>query len=107
MKQHPKYGVELVSRIRAVDQEILDGIMFHQERWDGTGYPYGLKGKQIPPLARISSIIDAYHAIISDRPYKKASSVPDALKEIIRCSGTQFDPKVVDAFMELYKDGKI
>jgi two-component system, cell cycle response regulator len=68
------------------------------ERWDGSGYPDGLKGEEIPLGARVVAVCDAYDAMVSDRPYKAAMTVDAALTELRRCAGSQFDPAVVDAF---------
>jgi len=76
-------------------------VRAHHEKYDGTGYPDGLKGREIPVGARIMAIADAYDSITSERPYRKASSHRRAVKEIINCSGTQFDPEVVEHFLEV------
>jgi len=76
-------------------------VLAHQEFFDGTGYPRGLRGEQIPLGARIFSIADAMDAMISDRPYRKALPMSHARDEIRRCSGTQFDPKVVEVFLSI------
>ncbi|MFW5981480.1 MAG: HD-GYP domain-containing protein, partial [bacterium] len=73
------------------------------ERWDGKGYPLGKKGLEIPLLSRIIAIVDAYDVMTNGRPYKKAISHQEARTELQRCAGTQFDPDVVRAFMELDK----
>jgi HD-GYP domain-containing protein (c-di-GMP phosphodiesterase class II) len=80
---------------------IADWILKHQEHWDGQGYPLGLSGQDIPVECRILAIIDAYDAMTSDRPYRKAMSNQDAIAEIRRCSGTQFDPELVEKFIEM------
>ena len=80
---------------------IATNILHHHERRDGTGYPKGLKGKEIPILSRIISIIDAYDAMLTERPYKKAMTKEEAIKEIKRCAGTQFDPKLVERFLKI------
>ena len=74
-------------------------MLHHQERFDGTGYPGGLSGDDIPLGARIIAAADAYHAIISDRPYRSRRPHDDAVDELRRCSGAQFDPRVVDALV--------
>jgi HD-GYP domain-containing protein (c-di-GMP phosphodiesterase class II) len=76
-------------------------VLSHQEYFDGTGYPRGLKGEQIPLGARIFAVADALDAMISDRPYRKALPVSHAREEIQRCSGTQFDPTVVEVFLAM------
>jgi HD-GYP domain-containing protein (c-di-GMP phosphodiesterase class II) len=76
-------------------------IRAHQEHWDGRGYPDGLRGDAIPLGARILAVVDAYGAIIDERPYKKARSHAEAVAELKRCAGTQFDPQVVEAFLQV------
>ena len=78
---------------------IAEDILCHHERWDGKGYPYGLTGEQIPMASRILSVVDTFDVITHDRPYKKSFSEQEALHEIKRCGGTQFDPHIVDAFI--------
>ncbi len=77
----------------------MAGVTSHHERYDGKGYPDGLKGNSIPLSARILCIADAFHAMISTRPYRVAMSQEDALAELTRASGSQFDPTIVDAFI--------
>lgn len=79
---------------------IADGALYHHEKYDGTGYPNGLSGENIPLAARIIALADAYDAITSDRVYRKRLEEEEALKEIKEMAGTQFDPKVVEAFCE-------
>ncbi len=78
---------------------IADYILSHHERWDGKGYPRGLKGEDIPLLSRILSVADAYDAMTEDRVYRKAMSKEDAIEEIKRNAGTQFDPKIAKQFL--------
>jgi HD-GYP domain-containing protein (c-di-GMP phosphodiesterase class II) len=85
---------------------IAEGILSHHEYWDGTGYPRGLKGEQIPVLARILAIVDAYDVMTNGRPYKKAISHDEAIAELRRCAGTQFDPRLVQLFIETFNDRK-
>lgn len=80
---------------------IADWILMHHERWDGTGYPLGVKGEDIPLECRILSVVDSYDAMIEDRPYRSALSHEEAKKELLRCSGTQFDPYIVEKFLEI------
>ena len=80
-------------------------IKYHHERFDGTGYPAGLKGENIPLDARIMAVADSFDAMISDRPYRKSAlPVNEALEELKRNAGTQFDPKIVEVFLELQKN---
>ncbi len=105
MRTHPLVGAQIVTPIRLLGDSV-DVVRFHHERFDGGGYPHGLKGTDIPLSARIFSIVDAFDAITTDRPYRKAQSPEDALAEIQRCAGTQFDPEVVEAFSLLAEADK-
>ncbi len=100
IKKHPEIGYRIASQSPELIL-IADSILSHHEKWDGTGYPRGLKGDKIPFAARIISVLDAFDAMTNDRPYRKAIGRDRAMDEIIRCSGTQFDPKIVSAFIEL------
>ncbi len=82
---------------------VLPIILYHHEKYDGSGYPSGLVKEQIPLGARIMGVVDAFEAMISERPYRKQLNIPEAVEEVTHNSGTQFDPKVVKAFRELYK----
>ena len=81
--------------------EIADGILCHHEKWDGTGYPNALKGEEIPLIARIIACVDSHDVMVNDRPYHKGMPEKEAIAELRRCSGTQFDPSVVEAFTKL------
>jgi len=105
VKTHPEIGYRIAKSIPALIH-IADGILFHHERWDGKGYPRGLKRKEIPKIARYISIIDSYDAMTTKRPYKKAVTKQEALKEIIRCSKTQFDPELAALFVEIMQENK-
>ena len=85
-------------------KDIADEILHHHERWDGMGYPDGLSKETIPLLSRIVSVVDSFDAMISDRPYRKRMSVNEAIEELKRNSGTQFDPRVVSEFIPLVED---
>lgn len=100
MHRHPVYAKEMLSAIPFL-KPALDIPYCHHEKWDGTGYPRGIKGKKIPLPARIFSIVDVYDALLSDRPYRKAWKEDDTLAYIKDQSGKQFDPKVVEAFLQL------
>ena len=79
-------------------------ILQHHERWDGQGYPQGIAGSSIPLSCRIISIVDTFDAITNDRPYRQALSDTEAIAEIIRCAGSQFDPDMVDSFVEMMQE---
>lgn len=98
MKTHPRIGAELVQGIFPLRQA-AEIVAQHHERWDGRGYPNGLKGEAILLEARILSVVDAYDAMTTDRPYRKALSAEVACEELNRFSGTAWDPDVVDAFL--------
>lgn len=98
MRQHPGWGVRLVASHPA-DPEVSGMVLHHHERFDGKGYPEGLAGDRIPILARVLSVADAYDAITSDRPYRRAAGHRRAVREILAGAGSQFDPAVVQAFL--------
>jgi len=100
MREHCYLGYKLVQRIPVL-REAADIVYSHQERFDGSGYPRGLKADQIPLGSRIFSVADTLDAITSDRAYRPAQSIDAARQEIQRCSGTQFDPEVVNVFLEM------
>ena len=105
IRDHPAKSVELIRPVEFL-RPILPTILYHQERYDGTGYPSGLKKEQIPLGARVMAVVDAFEAMTRGRPYKKTLSIADAIVELEQNSGTQFDPKVVNAFVELSKQKK-
>ena len=98
-KHHPNFGVEILEPIAFLNPIIL-AIKHHHEKWDGKGYPDGLKGEEIPLFARILAVADAFDAMTSNRAYRKAMSYKVAIGELQRCSGTQFDPKVIQYFID-------
>ena len=100
MRKHCQIGYDMLIRIPFL-RDAAEIVLAHQEFFNGTGYPRGLKGEQIPLGARIFTIADSLDAMISDRPYRKALPMSHARDEIQRCSGTQFDPKVVEVFMSI------
>jgi len=100
IRTHPYVGVQIVKPIKPL-WKIVPWIYYHQERWDGKGYPEGLKGEAIPEASRIIAVCDAYNAMVTDRPYRKAMSQKEAIEELEKNAGTQFDPKVVSAFIRV------
>jgi len=106
IKEHPQRGVKILEHIKELKQAIL-GVRYHHERFDGKGYPEGLKGNKVPLIAAVISVADVYDAMTTDRPYRKALSKEAAIKEIKKYSGTQFNPVVAKVFVELCKEGKI
>jgi HD-GYP domain-containing protein (c-di-GMP phosphodiesterase class II) len=102
MKQHPELGFRILADVSSM-KTITDGMRFHHERPDGHGYPLGLKGDEIPMVARIISVADTFDAMTSNRPYRKGLEYEVAFEEIVRNRGTQFDEKVVDGFVRAFK----
>ncbi len=100
MKTHVERGFHLASQIPSLAQGALNVIRYHHERFDGSGYPEGLKGEEIPLEARVFAICDVYDALVSIRPYKRAWTHEEALAQLRMDSGRHFDPSVVDAFIE-------
>lgn len=103
MRLHPKLGYDMLKDIRFLERP-SEIVLSHQERWDGTGYPNGLKGEAIPLGSRIFAAADTFDAMTSDRPYRAALTYEQARQELIDYSGTQFDPQVVEAFMHVPKE---
>ncbi len=102
MKKHPIIGFDILKHIEFL-QEALKVVLYHHERWDGKGYPYGLRDSEIPLIARIFAVADTYDAITSDRPYRKALSPDIAYMEIERNVGSQFDPDIAELFLKKVK----
>ena len=100
MRQHPVHAFNLLAPIQFL-KPALDIPYYHHEKWDGTGYPQGLKGKQIPLPARIFAIVDVYDALRSDRPYREAWSQEKIIEHLREQSGKHFDPEVVKAFLPM------
>lgn len=99
VKQHPAVGDGILKSIVLFDNERII-VQHHHERWDGTGYPDGLAGKSIPYLARILAVADSFDAMTSDRPYRNAMKLEEAVAELERCRGTSFDGEIVDSFVD-------
>ncbi|WP_448517745.1 HD domain-containing phosphohydrolase [Pseudothermotoga sp.] len=104
MKMHPLYAQNMLSKIEYL-QPASDIPLYHHERWDGSGYPFGLKGEDIPLSARIFAVVDVYDALSSDRPYRKAWTKQEAIDYIKNESGRLFDPKVVEVFLKMLEEG--
>jgi putative nucleotidyltransferase with HDIG domain len=103
IKQHPTTAAEVLSQL-TTHKEIADIIRHHQEHFDGSGYPYGISGDDIPELSRMLSVADTYHALTSDRPYRKAKSPFEALIILRQVAGTQLDPKYVEVMAQVLKN---
>jgi ribonuclease P protein subunit RPR2 len=103
MQTHPVIGTQIVAPMRFLG-EAVEVIAHHHEKFDGSGYPRGLRADDIPLAARIFAIVDAFDAMTTDRPYRPSMPADEALEEIVRCSGRHFDPDVVEAFL-LFMDG--
>ncbi|MDW7657854.1 MAG: diguanylate cyclase [Bacillota bacterium] len=102
MKKHPEIGYRIAQASPDI-KHIADSILFHHERWDGNGYPQGLSGEHIPVFSRILAIVDAFDAMTNDRAYRRAMTHSDALSEIKRNAGSQFDPVIAEEFIQLLK----
>jgi HD-GYP domain-containing protein (c-di-GMP phosphodiesterase class II) len=103
IRRHPRAGAELVLPLRTAHCA-LPYVLFHHERWDGAGYPAGIRGRSIPVEARLLAVADAFDAMTTPRPYRSALSVDRAMLEIAACAGTQFDPAVADAFLHVWSE---
>ena len=101
MRRHPNIGRQILSQAGGKFELLSHIVVAHHERWDGKGYPYGLSGASIPLGARILTVADSFDAMTSDRPYRKAMLISVAREELRRCSGNQYDPRVVAAFLQV------
>ncbi|HEY3297566.1 MAG TPA: HD-GYP domain-containing protein, partial [Armatimonadota bacterium] len=99
LQHHSTTGSDILTGISQMET-IVPAILHHHERWDGAGYPEGLSGESIPKIARIIAVADALEAMTSDRPYRKAMPIQSALLELRANAGKQFDPEIVDAFID-------
>ena len=104
MREHPVIGERILRPLPGLS-DVATAVRHEHERWDGRGYPDGMAGEDIPLASRIVLTCDAYNALVSDRPYRKRLSDATAEAELRRCSGTQFDPRVVDALLECIAEG--
>ena len=100
MREHPSIGAKILEPIESL-ADLVPIVQCHHERWNGSGYPAGLKGIAIPLAARIIGVIDSFHAIISERPYKRAFPVSYALDQLRNQAGTNFDPSLIDRFCSI------
>lgn len=100
VKRHALIGEEILKAASELEH-LIPAILYHHERWDGQGYPRGLKGEEIPVEARILSIAEAYESMLAERPYRSALSHAEAVAELKKNAGTQFDPRMVKKFIEL------
>lgn len=105
MRHHPLIGANILKPV-GFPWSVAPIVRHHHERWDGTGYPAGLRGDEIPFLARVLSVADAFEAMTADRPYRAARACEDALRELERCAGTHFDPDIVKSFVEMIELGR-
>ncbi|MGB7158908.1 MAG: HD domain-containing phosphohydrolase [Tepidisphaeraceae bacterium] len=103
IKKHPEIGARILQDIKQI-KDIIPGVMHHHERYDGKGYPSGLAGEDVPLMGRIICLADCFDAMTSSRTYRKALPLEVALTEIRRCSGTQFDPRLTEAFLQISGD---
>lgn len=100
MKQHPEIGARILRMIAGLS-DVARLVLAHHERFDGSGYPLGISGEEIPIGARILAVVDAFGAMITDRVYRPARTIPEAVEEIQRCAGKDFDPKIVKSFTKI------
>jgi HD-GYP domain-containing protein (c-di-GMP phosphodiesterase class II) len=103
IRTHPRAGAELVLPIRYA-RPALPYVLFHHERWDGRGYPAGIRGDAIPVEARLLAVADAFDAMTSQRPYRRALAAERALAEVGSCAGSQFDPLLAELFLEVWSE---
>jgi putative two-component system response regulator len=106
MRKHPEYGMYMIETIEFL-APAFPIVLYHHEAWDGSGYPEGLKGKEIPEEARLLAVVDSFDAMTSDRPYRAAIGATRAYEEIKSRAGTQFDPKMVEVFIRCWEQGRI
>jgi HD-GYP domain-containing protein (c-di-GMP phosphodiesterase class II) len=106
IRRHPKTGAKLLLRVAAL-RAAIPYVLYHHERWDGTGYPSGKAGEEIPLEARVLAVADAFDAMTSDRPYRRALTRAEALAEVERCAGSQFDPRIAQVFLELFAEAEL
>ena len=106
MRKHPELGVKILAGIPFMEPA-LPFIISHHEKYDGSGYPFGLKGEEIPIEGRLLAVVDTFDAIMSDRPYRPGGDPQMALDELARNKGIQFDPQIVDIFVKAFNAGSV
>jgi putative nucleotidyltransferase with HDIG domain len=106
IRRHPEEGARMVARVKEL-RLAVPAVLYHHERWDGSGYPVGIEGEAIPAEARVLAVVDAFDAMTTDRSYRRALAGRLAVEELERCGGTQFDPEVVRVFAEAWRDGSL
>jgi putative nucleotidyltransferase with HDIG domain len=104
VRAHPEEGAQMLALVGTL-RAAVPCVLHHHERWDGRGYPAGRAGEAIPMEARVLAVADAFDAMTSDRPYRRALTQGKAIAELERCAGTQFDPEVVAVFVEAWRQG--
>jgi len=104
MQRHPVIGYEMLAQIPSLPPATLSVVLHHHERWNGSGYPHGLSGTEIPLAARVFAVVDVYDALISERPYKRAWTHEEAVAQLGREAGVLLDPDVVTTFVRLLED---
>jgi HD-GYP domain-containing protein (c-di-GMP phosphodiesterase class II)/pSer/pThr/pTyr-binding forkhead associated (FHA) protein len=108
MKKHPVHGARILSNIQSpAVRAVLPGVQYHHERWDGSGYPDGLRGENIPLLGRLLGVADYFDALTSARAYRPAMTVNEAIGLVVKAAGTHFDPRMVEAMMDLHERGEL
>lgn len=107
MRSHPVKGKDIISSVSDFTAPVQTAVLYHHEHFDGNGYPYGLKGEEIPIGDRIIAVADTFDAIVTDRPYRKGRTLETAIEEIKKMAGTQLDPEAVGAFIRVYEKGGI
>lgn len=101
IKRHTRYGVLLLEIYCLIDQSVMETVLYHHERWDGSGYPEGLKTLHIPLNARICAVLDTFDSLTSERPYQRQMNISRAKQELVEHSGSLFDQDIVEAFLSL------
>jgi HD-GYP domain-containing protein (c-di-GMP phosphodiesterase class II) len=102
IRRHPNAGVRILAK-QPDFRFAIPHVLFHHEHWDGRGYPHGRRGAAIPLEARVLAVADAFDAMTSNRPYRRALTVAEAIAEVDRCAGSQFDPEIAEIFLEVWE----